>query len=161
MCHGNCELGSLEVIPMLDTIAEFLELNAREIVTIIWETQVATEAAGIETLKQLLTEAAQASRLAPFLTVNFKPGDTWPMLEEMIEANQRLVWFNDRKEGTIADWDLGMWDFVVDTSYSNSARSDLEAPCSFNRGQPAGISPPMRALSRSRRRRSVTSSSSC
>jgi len=134
ICHGFCILGSAAVADVLTLIARFLEENPREIVALLWETQVKTQEGDIDRLKQLWQRQIQGSRLAPFLHVQQSPEEQWPTLEQMIEAGARLVQFSDHKRPGDAAWDLHMWDYIVDTPYDSTDKGDLEQRCVVNRG---------------------------
>ena len=137
ICHGFCVLGAVAVADVVALIARFLEENPREIVTLLWETQVKTQEGDMDRLKYLWTKQIHQSRLAPFLHARQAPEDEWPTLQQMIAAGTRLVQFSDNKRAGDAAWDLHMWDYIVDTPYDSRDKGDLERRCVVNRGSTA------------------------
>lgn len=129
LCHGPCELGSMTMSTAFTIIADFLEQNPNDVVTILWEMQGGSH---VEHLKTLWATAVRESRLLPFLYTH-NTGATWPTLSEMIRDNTRLVQFSD--SGPYHEtWDLSMWTYAVETPWSNDNKQDLDAVCTLNRG---------------------------
>ncbi len=118
-------LGSLPLASNLDEIKNFLDNNPNEIVTIILECYVSAN---------MIEDALNDAGLTPYL---FAKGlSSWPTLQEMIDADTRLVIMSDVDDASILqDWYHYMWEIAVETNYDNNAISDFT--CDFNRGDPA------------------------
>lgn len=116
LCHGLCELGSTPLLPALQGVATWLAAHPREVVTFIIEDSI--------TPQDTATAFAQAG-LLPY-THTQAPGQPWPTLGQMIEANQRLVVFTERRAGGAdAPWLMQAFDWIQDTSYSNPTQASL------------------------------------
>lgn len=122
LCHGVCQLGSKPLEDGLREIAEFLERNRGEVLTIIFESYV--PAADIE-------RGFVDSGLIEY--VHRPEGAAWPTLRQMIDANQRLVVFTDSDGGALP-WYLDVWDHAWETHFS--ARQVTDFSCAPNRGDP-------------------------
>ncbi len=116
-------LGSEPLEDVLSDIKQFIDQNPNEILTIIFEAYInASEMDAVFT----------STGLKPYLfTQTF--GQPWPTLQEMINNNERLVVFSDIDDaGAGQEWYHYVWDYCVETHYSNSSRADFS--CNFNRG---------------------------
>ena len=58
----------------------------------------------------------------------------WPTLNQMIDANTRLVVFNDSQAPSRPRWQHYLWDLIVDTDYNITDKSQFS--CAFYRGKP-------------------------
>lgn len=121
--HGFALTGSEPLENPLGQLRTFLDSNAREVVSIIFETEIdgnristALDDAGL--LGYLHTQAA---------------GAAWPTLGEMIESGKRLVIFteNQTNAGT-PEWFHYAWGHIFDTPYTFESRADFT--CELNRG---------------------------
>lgn len=121
VCHSVCWAGGEPLINVLGEIRSFLDAHPFEVVTIIFENYVQAPA---------LVSAFDWSQLTPY-TYAHVPGETWPTLDELIAANQRLLVFTD-SEGGSPSWLMPVWDHAVETDYSYQHPSDMS--CEFNRG---------------------------
>ena len=121
--HGIIALGSEPLEDVLIDIQQFLQANPTEVVTIIFEANISASA---------MATVFTSSGLDPYLhTQTF--GQPWPTLQEMIDVDQRLVVLSDVDDaGPSEPWYHYMWDYCVETHYSNSSRADFS--CEFNRG---------------------------
>ncbi len=121
LCHGTCELGSLPLVPYLEQLGAFMRANPREVITLIIEAY----------LDQEQTEAAfLAAGLEDLL--HAQPVDTpWPTLQEMIDADRRLVVLSDRGGGPA--WHHPVWDHAGETPFSVQEVEDFD--CRTNRGR--------------------------
>lgn len=121
--HGFIALGSEPLEDVLIDIQQFLLANPTEVVTIIFEANISASA---------MATVFTSSGLDPYLhTQTF--GQPWPTLQEMIDVDKRLVVLSDVDDaGTNETWYHYMWDYCVETDYSNSSRADFS--CEFNRG---------------------------
>jgi hypothetical protein len=121
--HGNSILGLKPLSYNLNEIFDFLMHNPKEVVTIIFECYVSADV--IETA---LSDAGLLS-MAYTKTKNTK----WPTLQELIDANKRLLVFSDKNDASVNQkWYHYVWDYAVETSFSAVETTDLN--CSFNRG---------------------------
>lgn len=127
LCHGGKGCGILgqdNAARVFSDVREFLLKNPTEIVTFILESYVSTH-----DLNQVLMQ----SGLTPFLYAKGKYSP-WPLIEEMISTNKRLIILNDRTEVNDPAWNHAVWEVAVETPYNYKRIKDLN--CSFNRGNP-------------------------
>lgn len=121
--HGMTFLGTEPLITYLNDIKTFLDANPNEIVTIIFETY-STSAA----IEGDLTTAGLMDYLYAHET-----GTEWATLQEMIDANTRLVIFSEQNDGAPdQDWYHYFWENAVETHFSYPSVADFS--CDFNRG---------------------------
>lgn len=124
--HGYDFLGSLPLSSNLDEIKIFLDNNPNEIISIIFESYITSNALG---------DALNVAGLMPFLFEKDSITD-WPTLQEMIDMDKRLVVFSESDNGNPTQlWYHYIWNHAVETDYANNAISDFS--CEFNRGDPA------------------------
>lgn len=122
-CHGICDLGSRPLAATLEEIATFLADNPDEVITLIFENYVDGETM-VEEFEALgLDQIAHAQA----------PGEPWPTLEELLDADKQLVVFTDAG-GNTRSWFLPVWDHAFETRYSFETPEDLD--CDANRGDP-------------------------
>jgi len=101
----------------------FLDQNPNEILTIIFEAYISSSE---------MDAVFTSSGLKPYLFTKAL-GQPWPILQDMINNNERLVVFSDVDDaGPGQEWYHYAWSFCVETNYSNSSRADFS--CNFNRG---------------------------
>lgn len=132
LCHADCRAGSVEVEAVFDTIATFLESYPANIVTLIWET-ACTGDEECASLKHMLYTVEENSRLANLLYAPENPGNPWLTLQQMVLNNEKVVQFFD--QGPFERrWDLPMWQNMIETTFDNKDKSDLDAACKFGRG---------------------------
>ena len=124
VCHGFKEFGVITFNEVLSDIKTFLDLNPNEIVTLILESYVT-----VNQIKSSLNEL----NLLGYLYAH-QIGEDWPVLQELIDRNTRLIIFSDVDD---TDNELSgyhyLWDHAIETHYANSTTSDLS--CNFNRGK--------------------------
>lgn len=124
LCHSDCLVGHRPLLDGLVEIREFLQANPREIITIIFESQVSeSDTAAV----------FEAAGLTDFLLAHWA-GDPWPTLGLMIETGRRLVVFSDKSKGKVP-WHHDVWDHCWETHWSNQDLVDFD--CEPNRGDPA------------------------
>ena len=127
--HGFSLLGTTTLISNLTEIKVFLDANPNEIVTIIFESYINSS---------MMNDAFSQVGLVPYLhaqTLN----EPWPRLQEMIDVDKRLVVLSDNDDAMPSQsWYHYVWDFAVETGFSNNALSDFT--CDFN-GDFTAISP--------------------
>lgn len=121
--HSTNILGSQPLSSNLAEIKNFLDANPTDIVTIIFECYI-----DANMMEQSFTDAGLISYLHTQTL-----GDPWPTLQQMIDAGGRLVVLTDTDDaGPGQNWYHYVWDFAVETHFSNSSPSDFS--CEFNRG---------------------------
>jgi hypothetical protein len=123
LCHGPCALASTPHLDGLGAIVEFLRANPREVIAIIYEDHAPVDAIA----QDYATAEAEA------LVFTHAPGDRWPTLGEMIDADTRLL-VTLESGGPPPPWLHHVWDQAWDTPYGPTAIEDLS--CEHNRGSP-------------------------
>lgn len=121
-CHGSCLLGRARLLDGLCTITRFLDDNPGEIVSIIFETNVK---------EADLDEVLRASGLAEYAFTH-GPGQPWPTLRAMIDADKRAVLFVETGGGAPAYLHPAFKGNIWDTPYTFASTSDFT--CRLNRG---------------------------
>lgn len=121
MCHGPCTLASTPHLEGLGAITAFLQANPREVIAIIYE-----DHAGVEAIVDDF-----AATGADALVFTHAPGDPWPTLGAMIEADTRLV-VTAESGGPPPPWFHHVWDEAWDTPYGPTTIEELS--CELNRG---------------------------
>ncbi|MFT5860662.1 MAG: hypothetical protein ACI865_002776 [Flavobacteriaceae bacterium] len=121
--HGTGVLGTSPLVDELNKISSFLSANPNEIVTVILEANVSAN--DIET-------SINASGLNAYLYTH-SLGTSWPTLQEMIDADTRLVILSDVDDASGSQaWYHYVWAFAVETHFSANSTADFN--CDFNRG---------------------------
>lgn len=137
LCHATCTVGLVSVSTTMDMFSEFLKLNPREIITIMWELgydqrfegQSVQDSERIR-LKTLLASAYEEAGLTPYLFVMSQSWPwLWPTLEQMIRDNTRLVTFSSSSSPADKPWDNNLAYFSVQTPYDSTDRQQLRAQC--------------------------------
>lgn len=126
LCHQYCLAGSQPLVDGLEEIAIFLETNPGAVVSIIFEDDI-THAQ--------TASAFEESGLIDFVYAH-DVAELWPTLSEMIEADTRLVAFQENlPQVPEFPWLMHIWEHAWDTPYSFSAPEDFV--CDPNRGDPS------------------------
>lgn len=121
--HGVAALGIEPLSEDLGEIKAFLDNNPNEIISIIFQTAV--------TSLDIENELVNAG-LMPYLH-HHTLGTEWATLQEMIDADERLVVFSESDNGDPSQtWYHYAWAHVFDTDYSYSFPTDFH--CGVNRG---------------------------
>lgn len=121
--HGFALLGTAPLTDNLTEIKGFLDANPNEVVTIIFESYVDAN---------MMESAFVQVGLLPYLHEQTL-GSAWPTLQQMIDAGTQLVVLTDSDDASPSQgWYHYVWDFAVETGFSNNAPSDFS--CDFNRG---------------------------
>jgi hypothetical protein len=126
LCHVICLAGSQPLVEGLGEIATFLETHRNEVVSIIFENYI-THAQTAQAVEESgLIELVYAHEM----------GEPWPTLSELIEANTRLVVFQEKlPQEAEFPWLMNIWGHAWETPFSFSAPEDFV--CDPNRGNPA------------------------
>lgn len=121
--HGFALLGTATLESNLTEIKDFLLTNPNEVLTIIFESDINSS---------MMNDVFNQVGLLPYLyaqTLN----EPWPTLQEMIDVDKRLVVLSDNDDALPSQgWYHYVWDFAVETGFSNNALSDFT--CDLNRG---------------------------
>lgn len=121
--HGSWTLGYQDIQNDLGEIKSFLDNNPNEVVTLILECYV-----DANTIENEISDAG----LSNYLFTKVASQD-WPTIQEMIDANERLVVFTDENDaGAGQGWYNYMWDHMVETHYSVGSPQDFTDD--YNRG---------------------------
>lgn len=83
VCERDCARGGLPLAPALAEVRAFLDDNPREVVTLFFDVAAAVD---------LLPEALNAAQLGE-LAYAHPSGEPWPTLQQLIDAETRLVLF--------------------------------------------------------------------
>lgn len=121
LCHGPCTLGAISHRDTLNDIKSFLEANPGDVFTIIYEDHIGAELIEADFIETGLID----------FVFTHSEGDTWPTLQEMIDAGTRLV-VTAESAGPPPAWLHHVWDVAWDTEYS--FKSPEEFSCDLNRG---------------------------
>lgn len=121
LCHGGCSLGRLEHSAVLADIAAFLGANPEEVLTIIYQDDLA-----VERIVADLEAAGLAGR-----TYAHDAGAPWPTLASMIDADTRLF-VTAEVGGPPPAWFHHVWDLTWDTPYTFHGIDEFS--CELNRG---------------------------
>ncbi len=126
LCHLLCGLGSQPLVAGLAEIKAFLDANPSEVVSIIFENDIThAQTSG----------AFDESGLIDFVYAH-EVDAPWPTLGELIDANTRLVVFQEKSpQEAEFSWLMNVWDQAGETPFSFAAPEDFN--CDPNRGDPA------------------------
>lgn len=125
LCHDICAAGSQPLVQGLEEITAFLEGNPDEVLSIIFENDISNAQTA---------SAFQESGLIDFVYPH-EIGEPWPTLAELIEADTRLVVFQEKLPQEDAfPWLMNIWEHAWETPFSASAPEDFS--CDPNRGDP-------------------------
>ncbi|MEL7369896.1 MAG: hypothetical protein AAFN74_13340 [Myxococcota bacterium] len=122
LCHGPCLFGALPHADGLREIVDFLDTHPREVLTIIYQ----DDAGAADIVRDLET-----SGLADMVYAH-TPGQRWPTLGEMIDANTRLV-VTAESQGPPPEWFHHVWELTWDTPFTWMSIDAMN--CDLNRGQ--------------------------
>ncbi|KAJ0038381.1 hypothetical protein Pint_23478 [Pistacia integerrima] len=120
LCHsfkGKChEITAFE--PARDTFKEietFLSSNPSEIVTLILEDYV-------ETPNGLTKVFNESGLMKYWFPVSNMPqnGQDWPLVQDMVASNQRLVVFTSKKSKQKSEGIAYQWNYMVENQYGNN-----------------------------------------
>jgi hypothetical protein len=120
LCHGPCSFGRLPHIDVLGEIADFLDANPREIITIIYQ-----DDAPVADITADFAALGLESRVFAYA------GGPFPTLAEMLAEDTRLV-VTAESGGPPPAWFHHVWDIAWDTPYSYKSADEFS--CALNRG---------------------------
>lgn len=122
LCHGPCSFGRLDHAALVLEIAGFLGEHPDEVLTIIYQDDIEQE--------RIIADLEAAALTG--LVYAHPPGEAWPTLAEMIDADTRLV-ITAESGGPPPPWYQHVWDLAWDTPYT--FHSPEEFTCELNRGE--------------------------
>ena len=120
-CLGTCAAGQVPLGPGLADVRAFLDVNPREVVTLLVEGPVPAAA----------LESALATAGLDSLAYAHTAGTAWPTLDAMIAMQQRVVVLADTT-GTAPAWMLPLWSNVAETGRGFSSVTAFT--CDVTRG---------------------------
>ncbi|MDE0930457.1 MAG: hypothetical protein OSA77_07210 [Halioglobus sp.] len=124
LCHALCALGKQPLVDGLGEITDFLDANPGEVVTIIFESYISSG------------QTAAAFDAADLTKYTYQhDGGAWPTLGQMIDADTRLVVFQDVAVYPSYPWQMYVWDHAFETHYAAATPEDFS--CNVNRGNPS------------------------
>jgi len=123
--HTYSQLGFKPLIDVMIDIKKFMDTKPDAIITIQFENYVDNEE---------IVKVFDQAELTSYVHTQIQ-GQDWPTLRQMISNGKRLVIFCESKQGTAVPWIHYIWDYDVETNFSNNSRSDFSF--SFNRGDPS------------------------
>ncbi len=124
LCHVLCELGSQPLTEGLVEIRDFLDANPNEIVSIIFESYIDHPDTASAFDESDLLRLVYAQEI----------GEPWPTLQALIDADTRLIVFQDKPEDPAYPWLMNIWDYAWETHFSWATPEDFN--CDSNRGNP-------------------------
>jgi hypothetical protein len=123
LCHGSCLLGNRRLLDGLCDLTSFLDANAGEVVSLVFETNVADK-----DLDEVLRASGVAER-----AYTHAPGKPWPTLRALIDNDQRVVIFVERGGGSPPYIHPAFEGNIWDTPYTFETVADFS--CTLNRGK--------------------------
>ncbi|HEX4445933.1 MAG TPA: hypothetical protein VH044_04330 [Polyangiaceae bacterium] len=121
LCLGGCGSGQASLASALTDVRSFLDVNPREVITLLLEGAVDAGS---------LAAALTAANLDG-LAFSYVAGDPWPTLGQMIAAGQRVVILADTA-GAAPPWMLPLWTYVAETGRTFASTSMMS--CNLTRG---------------------------
>ena len=108
MCHGFCELGALELVPVLRTMRDFLVANPGEVLILVIQDESVTPPD--------IERCFQESGLIDFVYRGpVRP--PWPTLREMVESDQRVLVMAENQTAGV-DWYHPAFEVLQETPYT-------------------------------------------
>ena len=125
LCHGYCALGATDLTAGLATIDAWLAENRREVLLLLVQDEI--------TLGDLTT-AFEASGLLDRVHTH-RPGDPFPTLGELIEADERVLVYGEN-QGSPGEWFQNAYEATfAETPFTFAVQSEFN--CEPNRGDEA------------------------
>ncbi|XP_051121028.1 PI-PLC X domain-containing protein At5g67130 isoform X2 [Andrographis paniculata] len=128
LCHsfqGKC-FDFTKFARAVDTLKEveaFLSSNPSEIVTIILEDYVKTP----KGLTKVFTNAGLMKYWFPLSKMPLN-GQDWPLVKDMVAANQRLLVFTSDKSKESSEGIAYQWNYMVENQYGDGGMEEGECP---------------------------------
>ena len=141
LVHSNCAHGSRDPIEVFTNIMTFLEDNPNEI--LIMPTQIENESGGPVTAEDIGEMFLKVPGLIHLLYAHPGPSTPWPTLQELINRNERIVFFHYDGENC-ADPQVtchpafhDYWQYATETTFeldSIETIQDARVSCELTRG---------------------------
>lgn len=123
LCHGICELGSTEWLPVMEDVAAWVRSHPRDVITFFIQDMVSPADTA---------ELVERAGLQPFVHLQ-RTGEPWPTLGSMIDSGRRVViMMEEESGGRDHPWLLPGFEWVQDTPYL--FRTPGTFSCAPNRG---------------------------
>ncbi|CAI0553654.1 unnamed protein product [Linum tenue] len=116
-------------VEVLQEVGQFLSGHPSEIVTIFIEDYVTTP----QGLSKVFNESGLTQYLFPVSSMPKRGGD-WPIVDDMVKQNQRLLVFTSKPEKEAAEGFAYMWRYVLESQYGDdglipdTCRNRAESP---------------------------------
>ncbi|CAI0553651.1 unnamed protein product [Linum tenue] len=134
LCHsfgGQCYnyTAFKPAVEVLQEVGQFLSGHPSEIVTIFIEDYVTTP----QGLSKVFNESGLTQYLFPVSSMPKRGGD-WPIVDDMVKQNQRLLVFTSKPEKEAAEGFAYMWRYVLESQYGDdglipdTCRNRAESP---------------------------------
>ncbi|CAL1408643.1 unnamed protein product [Linum trigynum] len=119
LCHsfgGQCYnyTAFRPAVEVLQEVGQFLSGHPSEIVTIFIEDYVTTP----QGLSKVFNESGLTQYLFPVSSMPKRGGD-WPIVDDMVKQNQRLLVFTSKPEKEAAEGFAYMWRYVLESQYGD------------------------------------------
>jgi hypothetical protein len=124
LCHAFCEIGARPFVSEMVAVREFLEEHPREVIVMIIQDEGPTPA----DIAAAFDEAGLDQ-----LVHTQQPGEPWPTLGEMIDADSRVFVSAENQSGRF-DWYHDAFTSVQDTPFDYETVESFD--CARNRGAP-------------------------
>jgi hypothetical protein len=122
LCHGFCELGAEQFIPMLQQVRDFLVINPDEVITFVIQDEGVTP--------KDIEKSFNESGLIDFV-YHDKVSSPWPTLRNMISNDQRVMVFAENNS-TGVPWYHLAYETMQETPYKFHQPDEFS--CKPNRG---------------------------
>jgi hypothetical protein len=146
LVHSSCYLGFANLTTTLQEIADFLLQHQREV--LLMPTQLDFDTGGDFSLRQL--EAVMPESFRNLLYEHPKDGRPWPLLRELIDSNQRILFFHyNGKRCDVSSMNncpygfMDWFDYAAESEFSLpdiNALQDKDNACRITRGDPNSTS---------------------
>jgi hypothetical protein len=124
-CHTVCELGATQVLGVLERLRTWMDAHPRDVVVLFIQDVVTPEDTAAVFDEAGLTELAYAH----------PAGQDWPTLQQMIDADKRLVVLMENEGGGERfPWLHQGFELVQDTEFTFDSAEDFT--CTLKRGSP-------------------------
>ena len=123
LCHGLCELGSTEWLPVMKDVTAWVRSHPRDVITFFVQDEVSPADTA---------ELIERAGLEPFVHEQ-QAGEPWPTLGSMIDSGRRVVFLMETEGGgRTYPWLLDGFEWVQDTPFL--FRTPAAFSCDANRG---------------------------
>lgn len=120
--HAFALAGSEKLVDVMQEIKDFLLLHKKEVVTIIFQ----NEGSNVQLEKAIDSIGLDA------MTYKHNSGDPYPLMQTMVDNNQRLILYVEKDKTPRANYLMYAWSDIFDTKYTYSNVSQFDSD--VNRG---------------------------